>query len=645
MSSKSKSIFIGSIFFMIFAALRNLFPIRNMLFFVIACIIFISTTLLSFLLIKKNSSLQISPKLNCGIAIIIPLSIILWMILFYINEMDAGHPLKDYKLIRRYFPFPLWLGLMIAGTVICLFLLSRKQHLPEKIRQRIRFVVTIVFAATTSVQFYAPNIFQDNLGGTYHSHAYTSSIINVCWLTPYSQDLESLYGHYAILYMPLLKAMHKLCHIDYLTGIFIVSACLAGISILLFAYVLNNFARHDVIYYLALLGIGEYYFMLMRDGVYIQVHPHRMIFPILLAALAIYECRTGKKRAVISIIILSLSFVWSSEIGLVTLLAFSLYRFADTAMDGQPFHLKKFLVLLKNLLIYALLPFGIAWLIINGYNLIAGGRILEFSEFMFPLISDRDYIDGIEMPLPDITHPWTAAAIIFLIFVSLYLIPFLFSKEKDKKYPLFFFFGITGLGLMLYYINRAVEGGMFITMYFMLTLQAIILQKSQDIYMEWKSDKKPLLKTPKHLFFLSLRIITVFILFVLAFDCVYSMPKAWKTSYDTIWKRNELKEFADYIYVQVPPDAVSFGEGVPELLSMVDRDTHLHTTEWSYLNMPLDTMERIRHELEGSQWLFCSLSSLNYLQENYPGLTDNYELHEQFEYNGAEFGFFVKLDE
>lgn len=78
---------------------------------------------------------------------------------------------------------------------------------------------------------------------------------------------------------------------------------------------------------------------------------------------------------------------------------------------------------------------------------------------------------------------------------------------------------------------------------------------------------------------------------------------------------------------------------------MIDRDTHLHTTEWSYLNMPLDTMERNYDRIKGSQWIFCSLYSLWYLQENYPGLVDNYELHEQFEYNGAEFGFFVKLDE
>lgn len=99
-------------------------------------------------------------------------------------------------------------------------------------------------------------------------------------------------------------------------------------------------------------------------------------------------------------------------------------------------------------------------------------------------------------------------------------------------------------------------------------------------------------------------------------------------------------EFAQYVYVQIPPDAASFGEGVPELMALIDRDTHMHTTEWSYLNMPLDTMERIRYDLEEVPYFFCSLTSLWYMQEEYPGLTDHFYLHEEFEYNGVKFGFF-----
>ena len=119
------------------------------------------------------------------------------------------------------------------------------------------------------------------------------------------------------------------------------------------------------------------------------------------------------------------------------------------------------------------------------------------------------------------------------------------------------------------------------------------------------------------------------------------MPKAWKTSAETIWKRDELLEFAEYVWIQVPPDAVSFGEGVPELMALVDRDTHLHSTEWSYLNMPLDTMEWARQKVEDEKWFFCSSTSLWYMQTYYPGLTEHFRLHEEFEYHGAKFDFYM----
>lgn len=403
MSIKAKSIFSGSIAFIIFAMFRNLIPVRNMIFYVISCAVFILITLLSYIILsgKKNTA---SP-MNIKIRSILPVAALcIWMVLFYVNEPKAEHPL-DGDVIRHSFPFPLWITLMLIGTIICLFIMRKAPSSKTlQIRKRIRAVVTVLFTIGTSIQFYAPNIFQDIQGGTFHSHAYTNSVINVCWLIPYSHNLESLYGHYAILYMPILKLLHKFFHIDYLTGIFAVTAVIAGITILLFAYVLNYFAKNDLIFYLGLFAIGEEYFMLMQGGVYMQVHPHRMIFPILLVALALREYKTQKDHHLLAVILLTLSFVWSTEVGIVTMLSFALYRWAEHVMNGQSFSIRKVMLLLREILLYAVLPFALAYLIISGYNLLVGGSILNFREFMFPLISDRGYIDNIELPLPDVTH-------------------------------------------------------------------------------------------------------------------------------------------------------------------------------------------------------------------------------------------------
>lgn len=646
MSLRGKSIFVGSISLFVFALLRCFVPLRNIAFFAAACTVFVIAAVL-FYIISGRLKPEWSDKAE-KIWCVLPVgALIIWMILFYINETNTEQALNADELIRRTFPFPLWITLMLGGTVVCLFLLKRSST--EKvygINRIVRVVITVLFTIGTSVQFYAPNIFQDVQGGTYHSHAYTNSIINACWLIPYSHHMESLYGHYAILYMPVLKAMHRFLHVDYLTGIWIVTAVIAGVSILLFAYILNYFAKSNVIYYLGLFAIGEEYFMLMQGGVYMQVHPHRMIFPVAVAALALLEHRKQKRYHVLSVILLTLSFVWSTEVGIVTMLAYAAYSWAWYTMDGEKFSARKAGLLFREGAIYVLLPFALAYGVINGYNLLAGGSILNFKEFMFPLISDRGYIDSIELPLPDVTHTWIGSAVLFLAITVMSLFYLLLPKKGEEKgeKPYYFLLGVMCLGLMLYYINRPVEGCMFIVMFLMLIIQAIILQKSQKVYLEWKESKEALFARPQRFLFLSLRIITTFILFIMAFDSLYSMPSAWKKSAETIWKRDELVEFAEYIWIQIPPNAKSFGEGVPELMALIDRDTHLHTTEWSYRNTPLDTMELVRKDLEDEEWFFCSTASLYYMQCEYPGLTDHFYLHETFEYNGAEFAFFRKTE-
>lgn len=647
MSLRGKSICIGSLGFVIFALLRGFIPLGNKSFFIAACAVFVIVTVLYYLAAGRRNEVQEHDKAEKVWGVLPVAALIIWMISFYINETNTEHALNASELIRRTFPFPLWFALMVVGTAICLFFLRKKpSEKMQRVKKTVRLIITILFTIGTSIQFYAPNIFQDVQGGTFHSHAYTNSIINVCWFTPYSENMQCLYGHYAILYMPVVKALHKFFHVDYLTGIFAVTAVIAAISILLFAYIVDYFAQSEVIYYLVLFAIGEEYFMLMQGGVYMQVHPHRMIFPVIIATLALMEHKKQKRYHVLAVILLALSFVWSTEVGIVTMLSYAVYSWSWYAMDGEKFSAGKVAVLFRELLIYALLPFALAYGVINGYNLLAGGSILSFREFMYPLISDRGYVNSIELPLPDITHAWIGASVLFLGIASASLLCLLFPKsgEKKEEKPYLLLLGVMCLGLMIYYINRPVEGSLFIVLFLMLILQTVILQKSQNIYLEWKDTKEHLFDKPQRFLFLSLRVITTFILFIMAFDSLYSMPSAWKKSSETIWKRDELVEFAQYVWIQIPPDAKSFGEGVPELMSLIDRDTHLHTTEWSYTNTPPNTMKMVWDDLVDEEWFFCSTESLYYLQCEYPGLTDHFYVHEVFEYNGAEFVFFRKTE-
>lgn len=48
-----------------------------------------------------------------------------WLILFYINETNTAEALDAAELIRRTFPFPIWITLMLAGNSSMSFLLKR----------------------------------------------------------------------------------------------------------------------------------------------------------------------------------------------------------------------------------------------------------------------------------------------------------------------------------------------------------------------------------------------------------------------------------------------------------------------------------------------------------------------------------------
>ena len=111
---------------------------------------------------------------------------------------------------------------------------------------------------------------------------------------------------------------------------------------------------------------------------------------------------------------------------------------------------------------------------------------------MYPLISDRGYVNSIELPLPDITHAWIGASILFFGIASASLLCLLFPKngEKKEEKPYLLLLGVMCLGLMIYYINRPVEGSLFIVLFLMLILQTVILQKSQNIYLEWKDTRQ-----------------------------------------------------------------------------------------------------------------------------------------------------------
>ena len=116
-----------------------------------------------------------------------------------------------------------------------------------------------------------------------------------------------------------------------------------------------------------------------------------------------------------------------------------------------------------------------------------------------PVVLDLEYTDAVRCKVS-----W--------LFLKFTLYPFPEKKKKEKKpkeekkeekpeekkeeKPYLLLLGVMCLGLMIYYINRPVEGSLFIVLFLMLILQTVILQKSQNIYLEWKDTREHLFDKP-----------------------------------------------------------------------------------------------------------------------------------------------------
>ena len=72
--------------------MRNVIPLHNMLFFVMACVVFAAAALLSYSFIRKISE-NTNPIVSKIWNILIAAMLGIWMILFGINETNTEHAL------------------------------------------------------------------------------------------------------------------------------------------------------------------------------------------------------------------------------------------------------------------------------------------------------------------------------------------------------------------------------------------------------------------------------------------------------------------------------------------------------------------------------------------------------------------------
>ena len=131
-----------------------------MLFFVMTCGVFVLVSLLVYYFQDKTARRR-NFKTEKVWNFLTVFCLLLWLILFYMNEIKGDHSLNENVLIRSYFPIFLWLIITIIGVGLYLWILNNEKlnKGAGKYNGIIRAVSSVVFTFVTAIQFYAPNIF------------------------------------------------------------------------------------------------------------------------------------------------------------------------------------------------------------------------------------------------------------------------------------------------------------------------------------------------------------------------------------------------------------------------------------------------------------------------------------------------------
>lgn len=546
---------------------------------------------------------------------------------------------ENFKLIRHILP-PYFYIIFILLVSWGMFTLVRKNM---NFYGGGRTFVAGLLSFAMGILFYAPNVFLDTYGSIFHTHAYQNSIINVMELQPYSDYSTSIYGHYGLFYYPLVKLFG-----DDMRAISISIAVIGVFAFACMFYVLSCLMKKDVVFILTCLAVcaGEVEFY--WSGQYYQMAPHRWVFPALLLAIV---CRSTvlscKKEKLIFHILLCMSMIWNLETGIVLEGAYICYSiYSDIQYEGK-INLK----ILKSFfysIISVSIDFAMGYILVNIYNLLTGGSWNSIIDYIFPFMSNKYSIDSLTTPLPGIASFYMMEMLIFLG-TSVWCIMKLFTKEheNEKVFRSLFFNALSGLGGMVYFINRTAYANITICHFQTVVILGIFIdtywRKKTDVHFKsfLRNDVEKLLRS-------FVAVLSLIVVTALSVSTIFYYGGALTRRVNNSWRADEFIEFAEQVDENVPDGVMAFGMGVPEIYFQLGRDTRCHVLDWSDMNEYV--REKILAELKDEKVLFAQEGALNYMfpDQNYKILWDiTYErmgwvdYSKKAEYSMGEYRFYL----
>lgn len=291
-------------------------------------------------------------------------------------------------------------------------------------------------------------------GDPYHGEAYLESIYNVADGIPYEELTTGIYGHYGLFFLLPMKIFGaKAVVIQFLI------ALVGVVTDLAMLYCIHHLIKKNWVRLLMALVVPVIPFAYRRTN-YWQLQPHRLVFPMLLAAYMLFCLRKKQSKKTARFwggwLLCMLAVLWSTESGLFCIIGWCAGCIVRW-WQQEPWYARGQWERYGALLLGAVLAVLGAIGLTNLYNLACGGAPI-FKVFFYPLYSSN-YMDGsIGYPLELGVRPWVFVLLLMLAVLawSLFQTTAIGRIAKTENIaPFAACLSVLGLVSFSYYANRS----------------------------------------------------------------------------------------------------------------------------------------------------------------------------------------------
>ena len=307
-----------------------------------------------------------------------------------------------------------------------------------------------IFLAIVAVILIIYGKFQVAIIDTHHHTAHFNSVFMVYNHIPYSKNMYSILGHYALLMEPFFKVFGLNVKIYA-----VLLSILCGISSLcvimtIFLVIKSSFFR--------ILGILITFFIYFTmEFNYYAIAPLRIFFPsIMILYTAIIGNRKNILLTILGYFLASLSILWNAETGLVCLASLFISNIYVYCYD-LTFKDKKLYYNILLLIIFSICSLLIAYLILNICNIyLLRGEKQNIKDLLFPLITGQ--VNYTEIKIEKLFNYYFIVVFIFLTTFIYYIKNMRIFNNGDIKLkyyiPSIIYISVCALGVYAYAINR-----------------------------------------------------------------------------------------------------------------------------------------------------------------------------------------------